>query len=89
METDMVVENTASQCAFPLALFANKKIQQKPTLFLPSDHIMNLLNHIFIPWSVNTFQQIISAGENSSEVTDFFLTPGNYFQKAFGKCCIL
>lgn len=56
METDMVVEIIASQCAFSLALFANEKIQQKPTLFLPSEHIMNLLNHVFIPWSVNTFQ---------------------------------
>lgn len=49
METDMVVEIIAGQCALFLALFANEKIQQKPTLFLPSNHIMNLLTTYSFP----------------------------------------
>lgn len=42
----MVKEIIASQSALSLALFARKKIKQKPTLFLLSEHLMNLLNHI-------------------------------------------
>lgn len=42
----MVVEIIASQRALSLALFASKKIQQKTTLFLLSEHLMNLFNHI-------------------------------------------
>lgn len=86
METDMVVEIIASQRALSLALFASKKIQQKTTLFLLSEHLMNLFNHILFSDLWIHFKLNVFVSENSSEVTGFSLTPGNYFQKAFCKC---
>lgn len=71
MKMDMVVEIIVSQCALSLALFASKKIKQKPTLFLLSEHLMNLLNHILFSDLWIHFKLNIFVGENTSEVISF------------------